>query len=780
MIINTDNFTEFSIGAKAERLFKMKQHGFNVPELFCMTNETQEAEVRDYISHNFHTEALFSVRSSASAEDSSSFSFAGQLETFLFVPADKVWEKIEQCRASADTESVAEYLRINALSRGELRINVIVQAMVDADCSGVIFTANPQGILSETVITVGAGTGDNVVEDKVAVSTYYCDRSDKSFYAELNENAPALGREKIVGLLVTAEKIRELFGCECDIEYAVKDGVTYILQARPITTLHADGHIILDSSNISESYPGISLPMTISFVKDVYHLVFSSCIRRITRNDGTAERLDGVLSNMTDAANGRIYYRISSWYDVITMLPFSSKIIPIWQEMLGVSDKSVTRSAEAPSRMTKLRVLMSFVQLISANERNMKMLNRKFDEIYPQFSARISQTDSPAELFAIYVELKNTLADCWDLTLVNDMYAFIFTGLLKHSLKCENPEDTANQLICGSDSIESMKPVMMLNDICEALREEGSYDEFCSISSNEEFERFVSRPSRSAELIKRYISEYGDRCACELKLEAETYRTDPLLLVETISTFSAAPPRAEKSRPRLHGLSKLYAKKAYNGILLRERSRMSRGKIFGLIREIVLKCGADLSRRSLVEQQRDVFFLRFDELEKAANGSISGLRELIASRRRQWASFETIPPHTRIVFDSRVFDKHPANFVSETLCGDDPLIYGTPCSSGIVEGEITHISSLSADTDASGKIILADVTDPGWVFVISQSLGIISKRGSLLSHTAIISRELKKPAVVGVGNACEHFTDGDIVRLNGIDGTVQLIRRAAS
>ncbi len=186
MIINTDNFTEFSIGAKAERLFRMKQHGLNVPELFCVTNETQEAEVRDHISRNFPAGALFSVRSSASAEDSSSFSFAGQLGTFLFVPADKVWEKTEQCRASADTEGVAEYLRINALSRGELRINVIVQEMVDAECSGVIFTANPQGILSETVITVGAGTGDNVVEDKVAVSTYYCDRSDKSFYAVLS------------------------------------------------------------------------------------------------------------------------------------------------------------------------------------------------------------------------------------------------------------------------------------------------------------------------------------------------------------------------------------------------------------------------------------------------------------------------------------------------------------------------------------------------------------------------------------------------------------------
>ncbi|MBQ5338406.1 MAG: phosphoenolpyruvate synthase, partial [Oscillospiraceae bacterium] len=95
-------------------------------------------------------------------------------------------------------------------------------------------------------------------------------------------------------------------------------------------------------------------------------------------------------------------------------------------------------------------------------------------------------------------------------------------------------------------------------------------------------------------------------------------------------------------------------------------------------------------------------------------------------------------------------------------------------------GEITHISGLTADTDASGKIILADITDPGWVFVISQAAGIISKRGSLLSHTAIISRELKKPAVVGVGNACNHFHDGDYVRLNGIDGSIQLLRRKVS
>ncbi len=783
MIITSDNYPLYCIGAKAERLFQMQQHGLNIPELFCVMQKTQQDEVSAYVKAHFSEDTLFSVRSSATAEDGSAFSFAGQLDTYLFVPAEQLWEKICQCRASADSESIAEYLRLSGIRRADFKLNVIVQVMIDADCSGVIFTANPQGILNETVITAGCGTGDHVVEDRVPVNTYYCNRSDNNYYAEMRDGAPKLGNDILAKLLQTASDIRKQFSCECDIEYAVRKGEIFILQARPITTLHKDGHIILDSSNISESYPDISSPMTISFVKDVYHLVFSGCVRRITRNDGTAEKLESTLSNMTDAANGRIYYRISSWYDVITMLPFSKKIIPVWQEMLGVSDKSVTRSSAAPSRMTKLRVLYSFLQLILTNEKRMHALNRDFDAMYPEFRDRIRQTDSPAELFIIYSELKETLADCWDLTLVNDMYAFIFTGLLKHALKskgCENPEDTANQIICGSDSIESMQPVRMLGEILDTLREEKLSDAFFGIESAEAFSRFMQQPTRSAALLEQYIDAYGDRCACELKLESETYRTNPLLLIETLANFTAPPAQNPASRPKLRGLAGIYAKKAYHGILLREKSRMSRGKIFGLIREIVLKCGEDFSRRGCIENPRDIFYLTFDELEQAVGGKTAGMQEQITARRRQWEGFAAIPPYTRIIFDRKVFDKHPSNCVSETIYHEDALIYGTPCSSGIVEGEITHISGLTADTDASGKIILADITDPGWVFVISQALGVISKRGSLLSHTAIISRELKKPAVVGVGNACNHFRDGDYVRLNGIDGTVQLIRHAAT
>ena len=69
------------------------------------------------------------------------------------------------------------------------------------------------------------------------------------------------------------------------------------------------------------------------------------------------------------------------------------------------------------------------------------------------------------------------------------------------------------------------------------------------------------------------------------------------------------------------------------------------------------------------------------------------------------------------------------------------------------------------------------MTDPGWVFLLSNSKGIISEKGSLLSHTAIISRELKIPAVVGVKDAFDLIKDGDIIELDGNTGTIKICER---
>ena len=151
-------------------------------------------------------------------------------------------------------------------------MNVIVQEMIDSEYSGVLFTSNPQGILNESVIVVGRGVGENIVQDKIQTTTYYYNLADKVYYYEGTEEY--LKYEKIEELIEISSKIKDVLGECLDIEFSIKDNVIYILQARKITTLDDTNPLILDNSNIVESYPGISLPLTCSFVNSVYGGIF--------------------------------------------------------------------------------------------------------------------------------------------------------------------------------------------------------------------------------------------------------------------------------------------------------------------------------------------------------------------------------------------------------------------------------------------------------------------------------------------------------------------------
>lgn len=780
-IITIDNYENEQIGSKAERLFKMKAIGLSVPDFICIRPKCSRENLSAYLSKCFGTHEYFSVRSSASAEDGSEFSFAGQFNTYLNVPLCEVYNYAQQCFGSVNNSNIHQYCKCAGIDHSKIKITVIIQKMINAELSGVIFTANPQGIINETVIAVGKGTGNNVVEDKVPVTQYYYNTSDDICYYETQNGSPLLDKGVINSLISISYKIKKLFGGYPDIEFAMANNIIYILQARPITSLKSENPlVILDSSNISESYPGISSPMTISFVKEVYYLVFKSCIRRLTKNDGTAEKLETVLSNMTDSANGRIYYRISGWYDVIKLLPFSKKIIPIWQEMLGVKEKCISNSSDEAGIMTKMRVFVSFFQLIFTNEKKMEQLNKYFSEIFSCYEEKMQNTENSEELLEIYSEVKDALSSVWDLTLVNDMYTFIFTGLLKKSLKRSDPEnysELTNACISGISGIESMKPLKMLEEIKSQLKIEDRLEELQSVTNANSYMAFVNRGGKAAKLMTEYISLYGDRCPGELKLETPTCRTNPELLAKRIKEFDGIMETSFSSRPRLKGLCRKYAEKASAGIMLRERSRVARGRIFGLVRGIILKISEDFVRQKRIEHIKDVFYLTFDELKQAVYDEHIMLKDLIDNRKAQKNMFEKLPAYSRIIFSGTVFDKHPMNVNSEKICFEDGCLHGIPCSSGIVEGEVLLVSNIASDINAEGKILAARMTDPGWVFLMTQAKGIISEKGSLLSHTAIIARELKKPAVVGVSGAFDSLHNGDHIRIDGDSGKIEILKR---
>ena len=358
-------------GSKIDNLIKLRDNGFNVP---AFTVVPYEDAVRDDLNVVLPSSGnKFSVRSSANVEDGEFQSFAGQFDTFLNVSRDDVTAKIRTIVNSLNSDSVKAYAESKNIDTSDIRMNIIVQDMIDSEVSGVLFTANPQGILNESVITVGRGLGEGIVSSRVDTTSYYYNLTDKICYFEGKEDL--LDQEKIEELIGISDKMKAIFGEYLDIEFAVKDGTVYILQVRPITTLKTDDPLIMDNSNIVESYPGISSPLTTSFVDLVYSGVFKGVCGRVLKNDKELNKHEDVFLNMTGHVNGRVYYKISNWYTVIKFLPMSKKIIPVWQEMMGVRNKAYNEDDVKIGFFTRIATYFNSVYELLSVPKNMKKLN---------------------------------------------------------------------------------------------------------------------------------------------------------------------------------------------------------------------------------------------------------------------------------------------------------------------------------------------------------------------------------------------------------------------
>lgn len=832
-IIHKYNYKNFSLGLKAENLFFLTEQGFPVPEFICIQKTTGREETERYLREHFPSGICFAVRSAAKVEDGGTYSFAGQFSTYLSVPLSECWERAQQI--FSETARADIYAEYTGQGWQDFAVDVMIQQMIDAETSGVLFTANPQGLLNEMVIAAAAGAGNGVVEDRLPSAVCYFNRTDKLFYCEGRSNAPLLDDEALAELTEYGERIEALFGTYQDIEFAIKEGRIFILQARPVTSIGANGKtiqmggspIVLDNSNIVESYPGISLPATQSFARRVYYQVFKSCLFRLCRDRKAVRERDTMLQNMVSSCSGRIYYQISSWYEILLLLPFSSKIIPIWQEMLGVREKKVGEGPpRKPGLCLKGSVTVSFFHLLFTCPKQMEELNRYFNSLIQ--TTDLGQCRDGGELLDYYHYLENLLSSRWDITLVNDMYTFLYTALLKRAAG----EAGANEILSEVTGLESMKPLKELLGIAAWVRKNGGEPmvrELCGLKDNGEADAFFGKYPDLAGRVAEYIDSYGDRYMEELKLESNTYRTDPVLLLRQIGEYASREQGAEAEsagkesvrtgisetkdagiggrgtgcagvegtdsenveaegtgeeggervrEKKFSGLLvRMAARRAASGIRNRELSRMNRSRIFGLVREIFLRIGAKLSEKGRLEEARDVFYLFFEEIEEAVRKE-TDCRETVRLRKAEYAGYEKLPAYSRLVFCNEIFDRKAAPDPVSFRAGAVPsVLHGTPSCAGIVEGEVLVVRNPSEAGNSAGKILVAPMTDPGWVFLIAQAKALVAEKGSLLSHTAIVTREMKKPSVVGVPRASEQLKNGDWVRVNGTSGEITILRR---
>jgi phosphohistidine swiveling domain-containing protein len=523
---------------------------------------------------------------------------------------------------------------------------------------------------------------------------------------------------------------------------------------------------ILDNSNIVEGYPGITLPLTTSFIESAYHGVFRGSVVRLTASHDIAAKLDGNLSHMVINHQGRIYYNLNNWYAVISLFPFSNKVTQVWRQMLGINQNDHTINPVHLSVLQKLRLVGIVLHNSASIPAEMIQLEALFASVMAEFYTTDLTKLTNEELAALYRKLENQLLDAWEVTLANDMYAFIYCWLAEKRLK------DALRYIAKLSDLESMRPVRSLIKLTQQAVQDGIIEDLKRARTSKEAQAYINQGTPFSSDLRNYIAEYGDRYLEELKLESATYRTNPELLLarivgyaDDITDLKRYLKTSDLRMPKTSILSRNYITKAKLGISNRETSRLNRTRLYGMVRAIFLQLGANLSKQNVIDDQHDIFYLTISEVFDIDPISV---RDTITDRKNEYKVYAKFTPKARIIIDgAEIQVDEPQNPGSDFI--------GVPVSAGKVVGEVLIINDPKTAPSTKGKILVTKTTDPGWVFLLVQARGIISEKGSLLSHTAIIARELSIPAVVGVERATEKLRSGQRVSLDGNTGKIEVL-----
>ena len=729
---------------KSKNLKIMQSVGVNIPEFTTVKcreilSSQDRIKLETFLDKKEKSRkgTKYAVRSACSIEDGTDKSYAGQFNTLLNVERHNIMLAVGEINQNILNYDFENNIDKNINNKDIIESSeIIVQEMINAKLSGVVFSVNPMGLLNETVITVGKGLGCNVVDSRIETTTYHYNRDDSIVYKD--NNTDLLKVEQIEELKNISEHIKGLFNSEIDIEFAIdKQDIIWILQARPITTIANTHKIVLDNSNIVESYPGVVMPLSQEFVKDMYTEVFTSCLKYIDPDGELIQSLEPELNNFVEFVNGRVYYRINSFYEILQLVPCSSILIKIWQSSLGINNKEITKSRLGVSKPIKLKNLFKLYRALDKTPDDMNKLNKYFNKIYNIYTEQLEDSNTVEEIFQLYDKMKSDLCSKWGVTLVNDLYAFLYTYRVK---------DKA--LISDIKTLESMKPVQMLNEIISI--EDKNSKEY-------------------KDKVNEYIQLYGDRCIGELKLETQTFRTNPELFVEYVKDLKIS--NIDENKISDIKTTNAIIAKAKIGIKNREASRLNRTRIFGLVRQMYLKLGQMLVDQNRILNQRDIFYLTVAQIKSDKEQLLNE----VAEAKYRYAQFLNMKQFNRLEYADNIFDIPLKSCSTSTEMLNDNNIIGEPISGGEIEGEVVIIDKPDINIDVKDKIIVTESTDPGWVLLIKNCKGIIAERGSLLSHTAIISRELHKPAIVNVKNITNILTTGNKIRMSGTTGKIEKI-----
>ena len=752
-------------------------------------------------------QAAYAVRSSATAEDLPTASFAGQQDTYLNVvgPA-AILQHVSRCWASLFTERAVTYRQRNGIDHRTVHMAVVVQQMVFPEAAGILFTADPvTGNRRVASVEASFGLGEALVSGLVNADVYKVRDGEvvaKAVAAKQRavhaspaggtqeqaidperQEQPALTDAQVVRLAQLGRRIEAHFGRPQDIEWCLVDDGFQIVQSRPITTLFP-----IPESGDRENHVYVSVGHQQMMTDPMKPLGLS--VWQLTTPRPMNEAGGRLFVDVTRALGSP-----TSRAGLLEVLGRSDPLIRDALETIldrgdfipSLPDEGPVGAGDAPAPIETDPAIVA--ELIGRTQASIATLKR---DIRTKVGSALLDF-----ILEDIQELKRILFDPQSHQVF--MSAMEAAWWLNEQLEAwlgeKNAADTLTQSVPHNVTSEMGLALLGVADVIrphpdvvaflQHVEDEGFLDELPKLAGG--------REARDA--IEAWLDKYGMRCAGEIDITRPRWSERPSTLVSmilgNIKNFEpgAGARRFEQGRQeawkkeqelleRLRALpdgerkakeTKRMIDRVRTFIGYREYPKYGMVSRYFVYKQALLKEAERLVQAHVLREKEDIFYLTFQELHDVVRTNRVD-DQLIGRRKDAFRSYQALTPPRVLTSDGEVIagvyrrDDMPAG-----------ALIGLPVSAGTVEGRARVILDMARADLEPGDILVTAHTDPSWTPLFVAIAGLVTEVGGLMTHGAVIAREYGLPALVGVVDATRLIPDGQRIRVHGTDGYVEIL-----
>ncbi len=753
--------------------------------------------------------AAYAVRSSATAEDLPTASFAGQQDTYLnIVGSAAILQGISRCWASLFTERAVTYRLRNGVDHRKVQMAVVVQEMVFPYASGILFTADPvtgnrkvasveatfglgealvSGMVNPDVYTVRDGEiiTEHIATKQVAIHASPSGGTQEDAIDPERQQQPALTDAQVVRLAHLGRTIEAHFGHPQDIEWCLDDDGFQIVQSRPITTLFPipdvgdrENHVFISVGH-GQMMTDAMKPLGISFwqltTPRPMYVAGGRLFVDVAPDLASPARRAGLVEVMGrgDPLIGDALRTVLDRGDLIPSLPDEGPVGPragaapvpietdpaIVADLIGLSQASIA----ALQRDIRTRSGSALLDFILEDLQELKRI------LFDPRSHRVFMSAMEATWWL------NEHLEAW---LGEKNVADTLTRSVPHNV-------TSEMGLALLDVADAIRPHPEVVAFLQHVEDEGFLDELPELPGG--------REARDA--ILAWLSAYGMRCVGEIDITRPRWSERPTTLVPLIlsNVRNFEPGEAErrfdrgleeartKEREVLERLRALpdgerKAEETERRIDLvrtfigyREYPKYGMVSRYFVYKQALLEEAERLVHAQVLGEKEDIFYLTFEELREVVRANHVD-DQLIQQRKDAFRSYQALTP-------PRVLTSDGEAIAGEYRRDDMPAgaLVGLPVSAGTIEGRARVIHDMAEADLEAGDIMVTTSTDPSWTPLFVAVTGLVTEVGGLMTHGAVIAREYGLPAVVGVADATRLIRDGQRIRVHGTDGYVEIL-----